>query len=158
LELEAIDVSNIVSWVREYQDLLQWLGGLSLLMFIATLIAFPLVIIYLPQDYFVRHERDPAHQRRRHPAVWLTLTIFKNVFGWALILAGMAMLVLPGQGLLSILIGATLANFPGKYALERRLVTRPAVSRSLNRIRARANKPPLDIPPLDGDDCGKIAT
>ena len=142
----VIHVSDIVSWAREYQDLLQWLAGTSLLMFAVTLIVFPLVIIYLPQDYFVRHERDPAHQKRRHPAVWLTLTILKNIFGWTLILAGIAMLVLPGQGVLSILIGATLANFPGKYLLERRLVSRPPVSRSLNRIRARAGKPPLDIP------------
>ena len=148
-DVEVIDVSEIVSWVREYQDLLQWLGGFSLLMFVATLIVFPLVIIFLPQDYFVRHERDPAHQKRRHPAVWLTLTVLKNVFGWVLILAGVAMLVLPGQGVLSILIGATLANFPGKYLLERRLVRRPAVSRTLNRIRERARKPPLDIPPPD---------
>lgn len=144
-------MSEIVSWLREYQDLLQWLGGTSLLLFVVTLIAFPLVIVYLPQDYFVRHERDPAHQKRRHPAVWLTLTILKNVFGWVLILAGIAMLVLPGQGVLSILIGATLANFPGKYNLERRLVRRPAVMRSLNRIRARAGKPPLKIPPPDPD-------
>jgi len=62
------------------------------------------------------------------------------------ILAGIAMLVLPGQGLLSILIGVTLLNFPGKYALERRIVGRPAVSRTLNRIRARARRPPLEIP------------
>lgn len=147
-------MTDIVSWVREYQDLLQWLGGTSVLLFTVTLIVFPMVIIYLPQDYFLRHERDPAHQKRRHPAVWLTLTVFKNVFGWVLILAGIAMLVLPGQGVLSILIGATLANFPGKYLLERRLVRRPAVSRTLNRIRARAGKPPLDIPPADTEESG----
>jgi hypothetical protein len=150
----VIDVSGIVNWVREYQDLLQWLGGFSLLMFVATLIVFPLVVIFLPQDYFVRHERDPAHQKRRHPAVWLALTVLKNIFGWVLILAGIAMLVLPGQGLLSILIGATLANFPGKYLLERRLVRPPAVSKTLNRIRVRAGKPPLDLPPPATDDSG----
>ena len=147
-------MTDIVSWVREYQDLLQWLGGTSVLLFTVTLIVFPMVIIYLPQDYFLRHERDPAHQKRRHPAVWLTLTVLKNVFGWVLILAGIAMLVLPGQGVLSILIGATLANFPGKYLLERRLVRRSAVSRTLNRIRARAGKPPLDIPPADTEESG----
>lgn len=147
-------MSDIVSWIREYQDLLQWLGGTSLFLFAVTLIVFPLVIIYLPQDYFVRHERDPAHQKRRHPVVWLTLTILKNIFGWVLILAGIAMLVLPGQGVLSILMGATLANFPGKYTLERRLVRRPAVSRTLNKIRIRAGKPPLEIPPSDTGETG----
>ena len=137
---------HILTWLGENQGLLEWMGGVSLLMFVATLVVFPLVVIYLPEDYFVRDRRDPAHQTRRHPAVWLALTVLKNIFGALLILAGIAMLVLPGQGLLSILIGVTLLNFPGKYALERRIVGRPAVSRTLNRIRARARRPPLEIP------------
>ena len=139
-------MTEIVSWIRDHQDLLELLGVLSLVMFVATLVVFPLVIIFLPQDYFVRHERDPAHQKRQHPAVWLTMTILKNIIGWVLILAGSAMLVLPGQGILTILIGVTLANFPGKYQLERRLVRRPAVARTLNRIRERAGRPHLQIP------------
>ncbi len=143
---------EIVSWVSEYQGLLQWLGGLSLLLFVATLIIFPLIIIYLPEDYFVRQCRDPACQSRHHPAAWFTLMLLKNTLGMVLVLAGLAMLVLPGQGLLTILIGVTLVNFPGKFALERRIVRRPRVSKTLNRIRARAGKPPLEIPPPD-DQC-----
>lgn len=139
-------MTGIVNWIRDHQDLLELLGVLSLVMFVATLVVFPLVIIFLPHDYFVRHERDPAHQNRSHPAVWLTITIIKNITGWILILAGTAMLVLPGQGILTILIGVTLANFPGKYQLERRLVRRPAVARTLNRIRDRAGRPHLLIP------------
>ena len=89
---------DIVTWMREYQSLLEWLGGLSLLMFVVTLVVFPLVVIFLPEDYFVRHERDPAYQKRQHPAVWLSLTVLKNILGGVLILAGLAMLLLPGQG------------------------------------------------------------
>jgi len=137
---------DIVSWVREYEALLGWLGGVSLLMFVVSLVAFPLVIVFLPQDYFVRHHRDPARQTRQHPAVWLTLSILKNVLGTVLLLAGFAMLVLPGQGLLTILIGVMLTNFPGKYALERRIVGRPAVAKAVNRIRESAGRSPLEIP------------
>jgi hypothetical protein len=139
-------MTGIVSWIRDHQDLVELMGGLSLVMFVATLVVFPLVIVFLPEDYFVRHERDPAHQRRQHPAVWLALTILKNITGWALIAAGIAMLVLPGQGLLTILIGVTLANFPGKYRLERQLVRRTVVARALNRIRERAGRDPLRLP------------
>ena len=142
-------MSGIMAWVSEYQGLLQWLGGLSLLLFVATLVVFPLIIIYLPEDYFVRQCRDPAYQSRHHPAAWFTLMLLKNILGTVLVLAGLAMLVLPGQGLLTILIGVTLVNFPGKFALERRIVRRPRVSKTLNRIRARAGKPPLEIPPSD---------
>jgi hypothetical protein len=139
-------MSELLAWIEEYQTLLQWLGGVSLVMLVATPIIFPLIIIHLPRDYFVRHEREPAHQKRRHPVLWLVLTVLKNILGVTLILAGIAMLVLPGQGLLTILIGITLANGPGKYTLERWLVRKPTVSRALNRIRRAAKKPDLHIP------------
>jgi hypothetical protein len=139
-------MSGLLTWVREYQGLLEWLGGVSLLMFAVTLVVFPLVIIHLPEDYFIRDRRDPARQIRRHPAVWLALTVFKNFLGAGLMLAGLAMLVLPGQGLLTILIGITLVNFPGKYTLERRIASQPPVAKTLNRIRETAKRPHLEIP------------
>ncbi len=140
---------DVLTWIREYQGLLEWLAGLSLLMFVVTLVVFPLVIIYLPEDYFIRDRRDPARQTRRHPAVWLVLTILKNILGVALVAAGLAMLVLPGQGLLTMLIGVTLVNFPGKYALERRIVSRPSVANTLNRIREAAGRARLELPGLE---------
>ena len=141
--------AEIVGWIREYQDLLEWLAGVSLVMFVVTLVAFPLVIIQLPEDYFVRDRRRPARLRRRHPVIWLLLTVLKNLVGALLILAGIALLVLPGQGLLTILIGVTLLNFPGKYGLERRLAGRPRISRTLNHIREMVRRPRLVIPPHD---------
>ena len=60
-------------------------------------------------------------------------------------LAGLAMLVLPGQGLLTILIGLMLLDFPGKRRLERRIVARPAILAMLNRMRARRGRDPLRV-------------
>lgn len=137
---------DVLTWMREYQGVLEWLAGLSLLMFVVTLVVFPLVIIYLPEDYFVRDRRDPARQTRRHPAVWLALTILKNLLGVVLVAAGLVMVALPGQGLLTMLIGVTLMNFPGKFALERRIVSRPSVANTLNRIRETAGKTRLQLP------------
>jgi len=139
-------MSGILTWMREYQGLLEWLAGMSLLMFVVTLVALPLVIIFLPEDYFVRDRRDPARQTRRHPAVWLTLTILKNALGVVLFVAGLVMVALPGQGLLTMLIGVTLVNFPGKFALERRIVSRPSVANTLNRIREKAGRTRLELP------------
>ncbi len=56
------------------------------------------------------------------------------------------MLILPGQGLLTMLIGMTLVNFPGKFALERSIVSRPSVANTLNRIREAAGKQRLQLP------------
>jgi len=143
-------MADLVAWIREYQILFQTLGLASLALFVVSLVVFPLVVANLPEDYFVRDKRDPAHQKRRHPVVWVLLSVVKNIFGFVLILAGIAMLVLPGQGILTILMGVALANFPGKFTLERRLVRRPAVGRALNRIRRFAGKDPLELPSRDG--------
>ena len=57
--------------------------------------------------------------------------------------AGIAMLVLPGQGILTMLLGFILVDLPGKYRFERWLVTRPLALRSINLLRRRAGHDPL---------------
>lgn len=145
-------MTEILSLVRDHEELLGWLAGVSLGMLVASLVAFPLVIINLPADYFTRERREPAYRGRRHPLVWFTATIAKNLLGAFLVTAGIAMLVLPGQGLLTILIGMSLLNFPGKFALERRIVSRPGLGRVLNRIRELAGRPELQLPPAPRHD------
>lgn len=140
-------MAELIGWVHDHQVIFQTLGLASLALFVISLVVFPLVVANLPADYFVRGHRDPAHQTRRHPVVWVILTVVKNILGFSLILAGIAMLVLPGQGILTILMGVALANFPGKFTLERRLVRRRSVGRALNRIRSLAGKIPLELPP-----------
>jgi len=71
------------------------------------------------------------------------LLIGKNALGYILVVAGIIMLVLPGQGIFTILIGIMLLNFPGKYQLERWLATRGPVLRSINWLRQRAGRAPL---------------
>jgi len=139
-------MTELIGWVQDHQVLFQTLGLLSLVLFVVSLVVFPMVVANLPVDYFVRDKRDPAHQQRRHPVIWALLAVVKNIIGFVLILAGIAMLVLPGQGILTILMGVAVANFPGKYALERRLVSKTAVANGLNRIREMAGRPRLRLP------------
>ncbi len=136
----------LIGWIAEHRVLFQTLGAASIAMFVLSLVVFPLVVVHLPTDYFVRSQRAPASQRRRYPVVWAVLSVAKNLTGAGLILAGVAMLVLPGQGLLTILMGLALTNFPGKFGLERRLVRMPRIARALNRIRRSAGRPALEIP------------
>jgi hypothetical protein len=56
------------------------------------------------------------------------------------------MFVLPGQGILTMLIGISLTDFPGKFHVERWFIEKPAVFKALNWIRRRAKKPPLVNP------------
>ena len=69
--------------------------------------------------------------------------VAKNLLGVVLIVSGIFMLVLPGQGLLTIFVGTVLLNYPGKFKLERWIVTRPRIKRLINRLRRYAGHPPL---------------
>jgi hypothetical protein len=71
------------------------------------------------------------------------LIVGKNLLGYVLVFAGLLMLFLPGQGVVTILIGITLVDFPGKYRFERWVVSQGPVLRSINRLRKRAGRPPL---------------
>ena len=133
------DITSLVSPVA-----LEFLFLLSIVGFVGSVIAIPWILIRLPQDYFCEsHPR--TWLKDRHPVLRLIALALKNFVGWILLLGGIAMLVLPGQGLLTILIGVSLMDFPGKRAIERKLVSRPLVLQAINRIRQRFDRPPLLI-------------
>jgi hypothetical protein len=70
--------------------------------------------------------------------------------GVVLLLAGILMLVLPGQGLFTMFVGIMMMNFPGKYKLERWVVARGPVLKSINWMRKRAGHEPLNTYTDDG--------
>ena len=133
------DITSLVSPVA-----LEFLFLLSIVGFVASVIAIPWILIRLPQDYFCEsHPR--TWLKDRHPVLRLIALALKNFVGWILLLGGIAMLVLPGQGLLTMLIGVSLMDFPGKRAIERKLVSRPLILQAINRVRQRFDRPPLLI-------------
>ena len=114
--------------------------------FVGSLIAIPWFLVRIPEDYFSPRQADERRQRRAGHPVWRWLApILKNLAGVVFILAGVAMLVLPGQGLLTIVVGVLLTDFPGKRRLERRLVTQRHVLAAINAIRRRSGRPPLRV-------------
>lgn len=120
------------SWSQETE---LWLAVtvLSVGFFVGTLIAIPILCVRLPEDYFVR----PL----KHRAPWKV--VLRTIAAVIFIAAGVAMLVLPGQGILTILLGISLLDFPAKRAWQRRLLLRRTVLRTINGIRRRAGRPPL---------------
>ena len=138
-------LNALIDWISAHQAALSGLAVLSVITFIGTLIAIPILVIHIPEDYFRPEKRTPVSSRINHFGLRLSFLIVKNLLGLLFILAGIAMLVLPGQGLLTILIGLMLMNFPGKYALERRFVMQKQIFKAINQIRARADRPPIQI-------------
>ena len=118
-----------------------WLLGLSLAMFVGTLLLLPLIIVSLPADYFVR-DRRPAPPAG-HPVRRALLALGKNLVGLMLLLVGLAMLVLPGQGVLTILVALMFHDCPGKYQLERGIVTRRGLLAAANELRRQRGRMPL---------------
>ena len=139
-------IQGIIDWAHTHQA---WVGGLSLLSvitFIATLLIIPMIVIKMPEDYFLYDKSHLKEFRRQHPIIRLFSVIFKNILGTVFIVTGVVMLILPGQGVLTILVGFTLVNFPRKRALERRIIQNQAVHKVINWIRTKAGKPPVRVP------------
>ena len=122
------------------------LGVLSVLTFIGSLVLMPILVARLPVDYFQYSRRRHSYAKDRHPMVHLAAVALKNTLGFVLLLAGIVMLVLPGQGILTILIAIALMDFPGKYRLEKAIVRREPVFKALNWIRHKAGAPTLLAP------------
>lgn len=138
-------LESLSNWAANNGELLGWLTGISVVMFVATLLIIPVLVARIPVDYF-SSENSHSAAREQHPLLYWGGLVLKNLLGVVFILAGIAMLVLPGQGILSILIGISLCNFPGKKRLEMKLVSLPKVMDGLNWLREKSNKPPLQAP------------
>jgi hypothetical protein len=146
-----LDIAGVSAWITQNGKLLGLLGAVGVISLLATVLLLPFMVVRIPPDYFRRGRRRHDYVHDRHPLVHHSLIVLKNLLGAVLILAGVAMIFLPGQGLLTLLIGLMLTDFPGKYRLEKWLVAQPGVLRAVNWLRARADHPPI-LPPLDGDD------
>jgi hypothetical protein len=113
--------------------------------FVAGVVGVPLFFSRLPADYFSGRERRALGlESPKRPAVAVVLRALKNLLGFILILCGIAMIVLPGQGLLTIVVGIFFVDFPGKRRFERWLLAKGPVLRAINGLRRRAGKPALE--------------
>jgi len=100
------------------------------------------VIVKIPENYFSSHY---VHDFLPNSS-WLTrwgAVVAKNIAGLVLVIAGIIMLIGPGQGILTILIGLVLMDIPGKRPFEARIIKQPTVPAVVNNLRAKYNKPPL---------------
>jgi len=136
-------INSLILWFSDHPGVLIGLGASSILIFIISILGISWFVAQIPEDYFLSSKRKPSKWQEQKPILRLAVLFGKNIIGVSLIIGGLLMLVLPGQGLLTILTGLLLINYPGKYKLEQKLVAIPSVFRALNWIRVKANKPPL---------------
>lgn len=127
-----------------------WVIAISVAYFLVSILAMRFIVIRMPADHFVRGKRDPSEYS--HPFIAVSLRIAKNLLGVLVIVVGLVMSLpgVPGQGFLTLLLGLTLTDFPGKRKIELWILRRPVMLRVINGVRERAGRPPLILPEMDG--------
>ena len=136
-------IESITEFVSNYKTYILWLATISLFVFIFSLVSIKWLVALIPTDYFIK--KNISKSKKSYSLLWLMSIIVKNIIGYTLILGGILMLVLPGQGLFTILMGLILSNYPGKYTIEKRFISIPSILKTINWLRKKSNKPRLEI-------------
>lgn len=143
-------IDAIFEALKTHEQLFWLLGLGSIALLIGTALLIPWLLILLPRDFFAR--MPEKFFTGRHPVVAFLLVIFRNVVGALLLVSGIIMLFIPGQGLLTILVGLALIDFPGRHTLLMRLFSNPRVFNAANGVRRWAGKP--DFLPANKEHAG----
>ncbi len=131
----------ITQATADYQHYFIWVGVISFVVFVVSLLLTPFLLGRIPQDYFIHTNQHKVEIK--HPG-HLIVVIIRTLIGFVLLIAGIIMLVTPGQGVISILLGLFLMEFPGKRKLELKLINHEPTFKALSWLRSKANKPPFD--------------
>ncbi|HKG45298.1 MAG TPA: hypothetical protein VKB02_01125 [Pyrinomonadaceae bacterium] len=114
--------------------------------FLINLGIVTVILVKLPADYFSKNRKTKFWSGPR-PALHAAKVIGKNIAGVLLVALGVVLSLpgVPGQGLLTILLGIMLLDFPGRDRLEQKLLSKPSIVNTINSLRERFEKPPLKL-------------
>ena len=134
----------ILKWISSHNTLILVFSILSFVLAIILIVALVVTINILPADYFLQEKKSSISQSSNiHFLLSIIKLILKNILGIILLLFGILMLFLPGQGILTIFISLLFLTFPGKWNLIQRLVSKKKIFESMNWIRRRFGKDEL---------------
>lgn len=131
---------NLLSLIQ-VDYLFEFLAALSVTTFGISIVCIPILVARLPRDYFNRSSK--AGRSGPTTTGRLLLLLLRNAVGLALLFAGIAMLFLPGQGVITIIIGLVVMSFPRKRLLIRSLTRPHSVQHGLDWIRKKMGKEPF---------------
>ena len=140
-------INALIVWFSNHPGILITLGVSSVFIFILSIAGISWFVAQIPDDYFLSTKRQRTKWGQEKPILRLLFLLVKNIVGIFLIFAGLLMIILPGQGFLTIVTGLLLINYPGKFKLEQKIVAMPSIFKALNWIRKKANKNPLQRNP-----------
>jgi len=136
-----MDFLSELTWGKALIGILIFLGT-----FLANLALVSFILIKIPADYFKKNHKTQFWVGP-NPALHAAKMIGKNILGVMLIVIGIILSIpgVPGQGLLTILLGVVLVDFPGKRRLERKLLSRQEIVKTIDRLRKKFDRPPLEL-------------
>ena len=135
-------------WISK--DTLLWVSTISGVALLVLAIVIPWLIVQMPEDYFSNPQR--YNWLGRKPAtIRIPIRILKNVFAIALVILGAIMFLTPASGLFPILLGVALADVPGKSKLQRWILGKKTIRKSMNWLRRKFHRKPVQMP------AGKLA-
>jgi hypothetical protein len=121
-------------------------AGIFLVSFFANLGIVSLILVKLPADHFSKSRKTKFWAGPR-PWLHAAKVIGKNIGGILLVALGVVLSLpgVPGQGLLTVLLGVMLLDFPGRDRLEQKLLNKPSIVNTINKLRGRFGKRPLEL-------------
>ncbi len=121
-------------------------AAIFLVSFFANLGIVSLILVKIPADHFSKSRKTKFWAGPR-PWLHAAKVIGKNIGGILLVALGVVLSLpgVPGQGLLTVLLGIMLLDFPGRDRLEQKLLSKPSILNSINKLRDRFGKKPLEL-------------
>ena len=135
-------MDKLHAWLTGHSLLLGVMASLSAALLIVTVVAAPWAVSRLPSNYLLQRLERSSKQ-----GIWYSVaSVSRALLGFLVTLLGLVMLITPGPGVIMLLLGISIAEFPGRNRLLIYLATRPNVLSSLNWMRKRHGKPPFIHP------------
>jgi hypothetical protein len=121
-------------------------AAIFLVSFFANLGIVTWILVKLPADHFSKSRKTKFWAGPR-PWIHAAKVIGKNIAGVLLVALGIVLSLpgVPGQGLLTVLLGIMLLDFPGRHRLEQKLLSKPSIVNSINKLRGRFGKKRLEL-------------
>lgn len=140
--LETLHASKLTSW-------LYGIGFISIFFFFFSILLSLWLIERLPSDYFLKWHKNTYGLRHQHWSMRLLTYLLRNTLALILFLSGVAMLFLPGQGLLTILLALVISDTRYKRRLLDKLISKPKIQASLNWVRRKKKRQLFKFPKSD---------
>jgi len=131
-------------WLSQHTGIVAIIGTISFLLLVTSVLAAPWILAKLPANYFSTPQAIGPGTIRS-----VLVSTIRTMLGIIVIITGIVMMVTPGPGLVCLVLGMVLCEFPGKHRLLRNIIRRPSVLSTLNWLRRKADKPPFESPSSD---------